>query len=625
MTLLNDLFIYIKSGLSRRLLFFYLLPIFSVLVLAGLFLYYQLVNSVVDESLKRSSLQLESIAKQIDFENLQNSKSPSFIGISEGWNIWGDRQKKALVFLRNDQVEKVWMSDKDSFQLRPLFKGRKLSDFPSGNYKESLEQATYYISFKTDEKGESTLAMITEDLIIGSSIKRIKRTFLFIVFGIIIILLIFLMAERMTVVTRLKSLKQTLEAYGNFKFFQDPTDGTRDEIAWIGYRFDQMISQIEEHHMLMIESEKLASIGEMAGGIGHLVNTPLTIAQAEIERILSKSEEEKVLASSKKISSSLSRIDSILRSMREFARPDDKKSDFLNLHHEVERYTKYLRELYLADSIFIEIELAADSKFVRLQTSEFRQIFLTLFHNSREALRSREDKKISIMTFNPRSDIMKFVFLDNGIGMDAERLEKLFEGNTTGRDRRGGIGQRLGMVKSLVDRSGGQLIVTSKAEKWFQVEIEFPCVIDLESEDKSHLLEDHSRYGFSGLALVLDDEADVVEILGMYLEDFGLEVVTCTNTDQAKQLVLENSFDYIFTDLVMPKMRGDEFIQFARSHCKESCLFFLVSGGDPDRYKSLGTDDSWKSMTRFIPKPFSSEDIYLTLIERCPLKYKKSG
>jgi two-component system, chemotaxis family, chemotaxis protein CheY len=109
-----------------------------------------------------------------------------------------------------------------------------------------------------------------------------------------------------------------------------------------------------------------------------------------------------------------------------------------------------------------------------------------------------------------------------------------------------------------------------------------------------------------GVALVVDDEEGIREVLIDYLEELGLEVEEAESGVVALEKVKTRKYDYICTDYEMPGMSGEEFIQEAKKLSNGDTRFYIVTG-----YVEVKNEDNSKlTCDGYIQKPFTEETIY---------------
>ncbi len=116
-----------------------------------------------------------------------------------------------------------------------------------------------------------------------------------------------------------------------------------------------------------------------------------------------------------------------------------------------------------------------------------------------------------------------------------------------------------------------------------------------------------------GKALVVDDEADIRFLLKEFLTNAGLEVDVADDGDSGLEKTKLKEYDLIYTDMKMPKMNGEEFINKAKLIQPEKTRFIIVTGGVTKDYtKEVGVDLHSLADAN-ITKPFSIESIEVTL------------
>lgn len=112
-------------------------------------------------------------------------------------------------------------------------------------------------------------------------------------------------------------------------------------------------------------------------------------------------------------------------------------------------------------------------------------------------------------------------------------------------------------------------------------------------------------------ALIIDDEADLLEGLSESLSDIFENVSKAMNGEEAYNLVLSHEYDLIISDIMMPKMKGDEFLRKLRMKGIHTPIIFITGNGSKDNLMSalrLGAVD-------FVEKPFDI-DHFLNTVKR---------
>lgn len=231
----------------------------------------------------------------------------------------------------------------------------------------------------------------------------------------------------------------------------------------------------------MFQQAKLASLGEVATGIAHEINQPLTYINTVIQRIIEDIEINDLdtsIASErlKKSEQQVSRIKSIIDHLRIFGRTQNV------IHNEVDLI------VVLEDSLLIMSEKIRlkniklikniDNNLLKIKgnSNKLEQIFINLFSNAIDALKKKENEKeliISIRNSEDNSNVILQIS-DNGDGMSEEIRKKIFEPFYTTKKIGKGTGMGLSIIYGIVNEHGGKITCESEVGKGTLFSIEFP-------------------------------------------------------------------------------------------------------------------------------------------------------
>jgi len=225
------------------------------------------------------------------------------------------------------------------------------------------------------------------------------------------------------------------------------------------------------------------------------------------------------------------------------------------------------------------------------------------------------------------SCVIKFQVEDSGIGIAEEDLDKIFHAfEQVGTDKKRyaeGTGLGLAISQKIVQLMDSEIQVRSKLGEGsiFSFTASFPIAEnwnqDLLQRDETQII------GYEGdtiKILVLDDHWENRSVLVNLLEPIGFIIIEAENGEEALNILKENDFDLIISDIVMPIMDGYEFIQNLRNDERWQNQKIIVSSAsvsDMDRRKSLdiGAND-------FLPKPVDVQELLNLLSKYLPLKWQ---
>jgi two-component system OmpR family response regulator len=111
-------------------------------------------------------------------------------------------------------------------------------------------------------------------------------------------------------------------------------------------------------------------------------------------------------------------------------------------------------------------------------------------------------------------------------------------------------------------------------------------------------------YQYMHTVLLIDDDVELVAMLKDYLEQDGFSVQTANNGAAGAQMVLQQTFDIVVLDVMMPKLNGIETLKSIRQHSNVPVIMLTAKGDNTDRIVGLelGADD-------YVPKPSSPREL----------------
>ncbi len=237
----------------------------------------------------------------------------------------------------------------------------------------------------------------------------------------------------------------------------------KSKLAEIESKYQELM----ELQAQLIYAEKMASLGQFVSIIAHEVNNPLDGIQNCLYAIFEDPENiEQTRRYTKLALESLNKIESVIRSLLEYARPHDYCMEKLNLKESIEDTLNLIR--YKAEKYEIEIEnLVGSDIFIKGSRHHISQVFLNIIFNSIDAIIEKKLKglsdykgKIKIeATDNDKSVCVRII--DNGCGIPQENINKIFSPFfTTKKDKGTGLG--LYICYNIVYIHGGNISVESK-------------------------------------------------------------------------------------------------------------------------------------------------------------------
>lgn len=372
--------------------------------------------------------------------------------------------------------------------------------------------------------------------------------------------------------------------------------------------------EVQNMYQQLLLSSKFASLGELSASIAHEINNPLTILKGNVdylrEVIGKKPENTELHTVLDQQDTAIQRVVTIIQGLRRHARQDNAEVVSFNVHKSVEETLALFRPLLGTESVNLDIKLEADSPFTKGAPTRFTQILMNLLTNARDALKGVAHATIRIET-RTVGDKLELVVSDNGCGMPEAVRNRIFDPFFTTKSADQGTGLGLSIVGSIITEMNGTVKVDSEAGKGTKFTMTFPC---LRSEEvlfqKATPIEiAPPEVRLKGRALVIEDEAVIAQLVGRYLADLGMDVQVVLNGEEGLELLKQQKFDIVLTDLQLPKLKGNEVVAEAKRLGRLSSTRVIAVTGkiDPDLQPEEGKVPGFDGL---LAKPFSKGDVY---------------
>lgn len=213
----------------------------------------------------------------------------------------------------------------------------------------------------------------------------------------------------------------------------------------------------------LLHSGKLAAIGEMAAGIAHELNSPLTAILGNSQLLLrNKVKDDPSYILLNDIKNCGDRCKRIIKSLLTFSRQDEYIFGSFSLNDGINQVLNLLRYQLEKNEIMINLELDEDLPEIEGSQQQIEQIIINLILNARDALElsDRDKKEITIVT-SYRDDEVLLKIKDNGIGIEEDRLSEIFHPFHTTKEAEKGTGLGLSVSFGIANAHGGTLGVSS--------------------------------------------------------------------------------------------------------------------------------------------------------------------
>lgn len=218
----------------------------------------------------------------------------------------------------------------------------------------------------------------------------------------------------------------------------------------------------------LLHAGKLAAIGEMAAGIAHELNSPLTAILGNSQLLLRKtSHQDSAYSLLNDIKNCGDRCKRIIKSLLTFSHQDVYIFEEFSLNEAIKQVLNLLKYQLDKTEITIKLELHEGLPSIKGSQQQIEQIIVNLLLNARDALeisRSTENKEITVKTAFHNSEVQLSV-QDNAIGIEEIRLTEIFHPFYTTKEKEKGTGLGLSVSLGIAEAHGGTIEVSSKIGK----------------------------------------------------------------------------------------------------------------------------------------------------------------
>jgi len=257
---------------------------------------------------------------------------------------------------------------------------------------------------------------------------------------------------------------------------------TSDEIGQLGDVFNFMARSIQERdakikefaQAKIAEAERLAMIGQLAAGVAHEINNPLSGIVLYSHMLLEKMPlDDPRRDTMEKIVRETQRCRNIVKGLLDFARQTEPESKPSVLNKLIEDVLALLKSQPTFLNIKITKNLGPQLPMVDLDTSQIHQVFINIIMNAAEAMNGQGELTITTALTQDRKYVYA-AFRDTGCGIASENLSKIFEPFFTTKEVGHGTGLGLAISYGIIEKHNGKIEVSSTVGKGTTFTIRLP-------------------------------------------------------------------------------------------------------------------------------------------------------
>ncbi len=374
-----------------------------------------------------------------------------------------------------------------------------------------------------------------------------------------------------------------------------------------------------------VQSQKMPAIGQLAGGVAHDFNNLLTAISGHCDLLLLRHEPgDPDFSDLVQINQNANRAASLVGQLLAFSRKQNMQPELIDLRDTLGDLTHLLNRL-VGEKIHLSWTHDPDLPRIRADKRQLEQVLMNLVVNARDAMpdggrikvETRKQKLAEALIRDratvPAGDYVVVTVRDEGCGIPADKLPKIFEPFFSTKRVGEGTGLGLSMAYGIVKQSGGFIFADSMIGSGTSFTLFFPAhrSTGALAPVAPEQLRRKPMRGDGGVVLLVEDEAPVRAFASRALRLRGFTVLEAENAEQALQTLSDGKLqvDIFVTDVVMPGMDGPSWVAKALKSRPDVRVVF-VSGYAED---SLSHTRSKIPNSVFLPKPFSLSQLTETV------------
>jgi signal transduction histidine kinase/ActR/RegA family two-component response regulator len=449
--------------------------------------------------------------------------------------------------------------------------------------------------------------------------------------GLIVAFAVFLDLLRKRVFAPVSSIHQAANRVREGDFSARATVHRLDEIGAVGQGFNFMAeslarsyadleSKIEERTRQvqqlqgdMIQSAKMSAVGQMISGVAHELNNPLTVIIGYTEltkiRLLKNGGDPEQLRLAVELHFQADRCRKIVSNLLQFARKVTPVCEPIWINELIEDVLQLREYEFYTRNVTIVRDYDPSSPMLYADKNKLQQVLLNLINNAYDAIRETDREGTILVRTTVLDERVVFEILDTGTGVS--ELKRVFEPFYTTKEVGSGTGLGLSVCYGIVKEHNGQ-IAAENWERGARFTVSLPVGAPEAATASTETMEEAGALGRGYRALVVDDEAPIVNLQISFLASIGIEAIGVNSGAEAISVLESRDFDLIISDVRMPgAVDGLHLHKWIGENRKELSRRFVFVTGD-----SMGFDagDLFNQKPILcLEKPFNFDDYKRTI------------
>jgi GAF domain-containing protein len=383
------------------------------------------------------------------------------------------------------------------------------------------------------------------------------------------------------------------------------------------------LARLRETQAQLLQAGKMSAVGQLVSGVAHEINNPLSVIMGYGQLLLSRGVADNMRRPLELMVQQADRMAKIVRNLLYFARQRPPERTPVDLNQVIEQtLTLRVNQLTLS-RIAVERDVDPELPPVVGDAQQLTQVFLNLLLNAEQAITATGSG--GSIVFRTRvvdgGRTVRASVEDTGPGIPSEHLPRVFEPFFTTKEVGSGTGLGLSVSYGIAEEHGGRLSVESEPGRTVFT-LELPAARPTAPGAPSEAAADLEQIGQGRVALIVDDEPSIVELVATLLRETGWQVDLAGGGHAALECVRARRYDLVVSDIRMAEGSGEQFYREAVAADASLAERFIFITGD------TANDRAWaflgEARVPVLEKPFSP-DRFRDLVRRIAIRLTASG
>jgi PAS domain S-box-containing protein len=303
---------------------------------------------------------------------------------------------------------------------------------------------------------------------------------------------------------------------------------------------------------------RLASIGQLAAGVAHEINNPLTGVIGFSHLMLNRDIPDDMKQDLQVIHSEAQRVSRIVENLLVFAHQRKTGREYIAINDIITRVLELRAYEMKVNNIEVENQLDPELPLTLADAGQLQQVFLNIVLNAEYFITKAHNKGKLLVKTEKIDGNIRASFTDDGTGISAENLDKIFNPFFTTKEVGKGTGLGLSICHGIITHHQGRIYAQSQPGKGATFVVELPIVADPSQPGRAEVNKKEPGKPRGAKILVVDDEAAILTFLNRLLTECGHSVETINNADTALKRLRTERYSLVLLDIKLPGMSGIE-------------------------------------------------------------------